>query len=71
MRTAGLARVVEGYEMLEDGKLAGRFYLDMHPRPGKFKHAAQFASGPAWPAAAPGSGADLQLPRRRHPGIPA
>ncbi len=33
---------VEGYEMFEDGKLAGRFYLDMHPRPGKFKHAAQF-----------------------------
>ena len=33
---------VEGWEMLENGKLAGRFYLDMHPRPGKFSHAAHF-----------------------------
>ena len=33
---------VEGWEMLEGGKLAGRFYLDMHPRPGKFNHAAHF-----------------------------
>ncbi|MGH7702686.1 MAG: M3 family metallopeptidase [Gemmatimonadales bacterium] len=33
---------VEGWEMLDRGKLVGRFYLDMHPRPGKFSHAAQF-----------------------------
>jgi thimet oligopeptidase len=33
---------VEAYEMLEDGKLVGRFYLDMHPRKGKFNHAAEF-----------------------------
>jgi thimet oligopeptidase len=33
---------VECYEMLENGKLVGRFYLDMHPRENKFKHAAQF-----------------------------
>jgi thimet oligopeptidase len=33
---------VEAWEMYEDGKLAGRFYLDMHPRPGKFSHAAVF-----------------------------
>jgi len=33
---------VEAYEMLEDGRLVGRFYLDMHPRPNKFNHAAQF-----------------------------
>jgi thimet oligopeptidase len=33
---------VEGWEMLENGKLAGRFYLDMHARPGKYAHAAHF-----------------------------
>jgi thimet oligopeptidase len=33
---------VEGWEMLENGTLAGRFYLDMHPRPGKNGHAVHF-----------------------------
>lgn len=33
---------VECWEMFEDGKLIGRFYLDMHPRENKFKHAAEF-----------------------------
>lgn len=33
---------VECWEMLEGGKLVGRFYLDMHPRADKYKHAAQF-----------------------------
>ena len=34
---------VECYEMLgADGGLQGRFYLDMHPRPGKFTHNAAF-----------------------------
>ncbi|HXS83721.1 MAG TPA: M3 family metallopeptidase, partial [Methylomirabilota bacterium] len=33
---------VECYELFDKGKLAGRFYLDMHPRKNKYNHAAQF-----------------------------
>lgn len=34
---------VEAYELKEkDGTLIGRFFLDMHPRDGKYKHAAAF-----------------------------
>ena len=33
---------VEAYEMFEGGRRVGRFYFDMHPRPGKFSHAAHF-----------------------------
>lgn len=34
---------VVAYNVMEDGTLAGRFYLDMHPREGKYGHAAEFS----------------------------
>ncbi len=33
---------VSAYEIRENDQLLGRFYLDMHPRSGKFNHAAAF-----------------------------
>ncbi|HKQ88476.1 MAG TPA: M3 family metallopeptidase [Candidatus Acidoferrales bacterium] len=30
---------VEAWDVIDSGKMIGRFYLDMHPRPGKYTHA--------------------------------
>lgn len=35
----GWAPDVETWDALDKGKMIGRFYLDMHPRPGKYSHA--------------------------------
>ena len=35
----GWAPDVETWDVLDNGKMIGRFYLDMHPRPGKYSHA--------------------------------
>ncbi len=38
-KTATWHADVEAFEMVQAGKVIGRFFLDMHPRPGKYTHA--------------------------------
>ena len=33
---------VTSYDVMRDGRRLGRIHLDLHPRPGKYSHAAQF-----------------------------
>jgi thimet oligopeptidase len=38
---------VRAFEVYSEGNLIGKFYLDLYPRPDKFKHAAMFPIRPA------------------------
>jgi len=43
MNTPAWDPAVETWLVIDNGKPIGRFYLDMHPRPGKFSHAEMVA----------------------------
>jgi thimet oligopeptidase len=40
MNAPGWDPSVETWDVIENGQMTGRFYLDMHPRPGKYSHDA-------------------------------
>lgn len=42
LNVPGWAPGVETWDVIDHGKAVGRFYLDMHPRPGKYTHDATF-----------------------------
>ena len=48
---------VETYEMVDGGKVIGRFYFDSHPRPGKYSHANMIPLRPGVEGVAPPVGA--------------
>jgi len=63
---------IEVLDLFEDGSRVGRIYLDMHPREGKFKHAAMFplirgVKGRATPEAV----LVCNFPNPRTSGVPA
>ena len=57
---------VETYEMVEDGKVIGRFYFDSHPRPGKYTHANMIPLRPGTAGEPPVGALVMNLPDGDH-----
>lgn len=57
---------VEAFEVYENGQLIGRIMLDMHPREGKFSHAANFPIRLGGPRAIPVGALICNFPQGDH-----
>ncbi len=58
---------VEPYEVYDKGRLIGRFYLDSHPRPGKYSHGNMVPLRPGLPGGAvPLAALVMNLPKGDH-----
>jgi thimet oligopeptidase len=58
--------LIETYEMLQDGKVVGRFYFDSHPRPGKYTHANMIPLRPGIGGDPPVGALVMNLPAGDH-----
>lgn len=57
---------VEAYEMVENGRVIGRFYFDSHPRPGKYTHANMIPIRPGADGEPPVGALVMNLPDGDH-----
>ncbi|RZA06749.1 MAG: tetraacyldisaccharide 4'-kinase, partial [Proteobacteria bacterium] len=57
---------VEPYEVYEGGRLIGRFYLDSHPRPGKYTHANMIPLRPGSATSPPLGALVMNFPKGDH-----
>jgi thimet oligopeptidase len=57
---------VEAFEMVDDGKVIGRFYFDSHPRPGKYTHANMIPLRPGAGGEPPVAALVMNLPKGLH-----
>jgi thimet oligopeptidase len=58
--------LVETYEMVDHGKVIGRFYFDSHPRPGKYGHANMIPLRPGIGGEPPVAALVMNLPAGDH-----
>ena len=57
---------VETYEMVDGGKVIGRFYFVSHPRPGKYTHANMIPLRPGADGEPPVAALVMNLPKGDH-----